>query len=584
MTVIQTSYHTAENVSPPTAAPFRIAVAGCGPKGMYCLERLAYELARSDQRSEVQITIFEPAPFPGAGAVYHPRQPHYLRMNFASQFINAWPETVRQRSPLAYPALVEWLDDKYPQHADPDGFVPRAIVGEYLSAAFQKTLQLFPDFVTVNLVTQKVMHLRKAESRWLLKITDGEIAFDEVLLTIGHEGWRAASSFDLPSDQIIEKVYPVDQMLSAARLPSRSSVAIRGFALTFIDACLALTEGRGGQFLRDKQDWSYLPSGDEIQTILPYSRTGHPMLAKPDSRYFKSHSELEQIWEQGRRRLLNLKQPETGLDFRNAIWPVILKTAEEALLSQVPDHEISRKAPLIGLQNWFQDWSNRNFSPAEAFQRLQQSYRVATGQLPPDEAWALGETFRQLYSALVRRISYGGLALTSWPEFKRNAKEMERLAFGPPAENVGRLMALIKAGIVDLDYLRAELVSDQNRLVLKSEGKQLTVDRLINAVIPDSDQFSENSLLKQLLSSGKVRRMLGAGGIAVDGAARPILPKHQNTEKENTVEQKTEGLAVIGRPTEGCVLGNDTLSRQLHSCPDQWARSVCEQIALRNET
>lgn len=579
MTVIQTHYRFTEKVRPTAATTFRIAVVGGGPKGMYCLERLAYELARSDLRSEVQITIFEPAPFPGAGAVYHPRQPHYLRMNFASQFINAWPETVRQRNPRAYPTLVEWLEDKYTQHADPDGFAPRALVGEYLSASFQKTLQRFPDFVTVNLVAQKVTHLQQDESRWLLKTDDEEIAFDEVLLTVGHEGWRPASSPDLPSEQVIETVYPVEQKLSDARLPSYSSVAIRGFALTFIDACLALTEGRGGQFFRDNQDWIYLPSGDEVQTILPYSRTGHPMLAKPDSRYFESHSELEQIWEQGRRRLLNLKQPEAGLDFRNAIWPVILKTAEEALLLQVPDHEISRKATPIGLQNWFQDWCNRSFSPAEAYQRLQQSYRVATGQRPPDEAWALGETFRQLYSALVRRVSYGGLALTSWPDFKRNAKEMERLAFGPPAENVGRLIALIEAGIVNLDYLRAELVSDQNGLTLKSEGKQIAVDRLINAVIPDCGQFAEDSLLEQLLSSGKVRRMLGAGGIAVDGAARPILPK-----KENTVEQKTGGLAVIGRPTEGCVLGNDTLSRQLHACPDQWARSVCEQIALRNET
>lgn len=576
MTVIQTTQHPVDAACQPATAPlkpFRIAVVGCGPKGMYCLERLAFELIRSRQQSEVQITIFEPAPFPGAGAVYHPRQPHYLRMNFASQYINVWPETIRQRKPQAYPTLVEWLKNKYPQHADPCGFAPRALVGEYLSAAFQKTLQQFPDFVTVNLVPHKVTEIQKTEARWLLKTADSETTFDEVLLAMGHEGWRSTHLSHPPSKQIVEKIFPVDQMLTSARIPPQSTVAVRGFALTFIDACFALTEGRGGKFFRDHQDWIYLPSGDEVQTIVPFSRTGHPMLAKPDSRSFESHPGLEQIWEQGRQRLRNLEQPETGLDFQNAIWPAILKTAEEALLLQVPDHQSGSGALRIELQNVFQDWSTRTFSPSEAFQYLQQSYRVAMGFEEPDEAWALGETFRQLYPALVCRISHGGLSLNSWPDFQRTAQEMERLAFGPPAENVGRLIALIDAGIVDFDYLQAKLMPDQNRLVLESAGKQMTVDRLINAVIPASDQFAEDSLLEQLLSSGRIRRMQGAGGIAVNGSARPILPE----------EQKTEGLAIVGRPTEGCVLGNDTLSRQLHSCPDQWAQSICNQIAPRKQ-
>ncbi|WP_417375778.1 FAD/NAD(P)-binding protein [Gimesia maris] len=571
MTALQTGQRTLKKIRPAAFAPFKIAVVGCGPKGMYCLERLAYELARSRQQSEVHITIYEPAPFPGAGFVYHPRQPHHLRMNFASEFINVWPETVRRRDPQSFPTLVEWLGDKYPQHAHPRGFAPRAIVGEYLSAAFQKTLQLFPDFVSVTLVSEKVTGIQETGGRWLLEAKDRESVFDEVLLTTGHEGWRAASNSCLPSEQMIEKVFPVEQMLSPERIHPQSTVGIRGFALTFLDACFALTEGRGGKFRCEDRQWSYLPSGDEVQSIVPFSRTGHPMLAKPDHRYFQSNPKLEQIWEQGRLRMLKLKQPAAGLDFLTSIWPVILKTAEEALLTLVPDHQIGTQTPMVGLHHWFQDWSNRTFSPAETFQCLQQSYRIATGQQTPDEAWALGETFRQLYSALVRRISYGGLALTSWIDFQRHAQVMERLSFGPPAENTGRLIALIEAGLVNLNYLHADLVTDRNRLLLQFREKQIRVDRLINAVIPACDQFAENSLLEQLLSSGWIRRMLGAGGIAVDGAARPIQLE----------EQTTEGLAIIGRSTEGCVLGNDTLSRELHSCPDQWARSVCEQIAKR---
>lgn len=571
---LQTARPLAEPVRSTARAVFRIAVVGGGPKALYCLERLAYQLTRSVQQTEVQITVFEPAPCPGAGTVYDPRQPHYLRMNFSAEQIDAWPERLRQRNPQSYPTFVEWLERHHPALAGPHRFVPRAIVGEYLSAAWQKTLQLFPDFVSLHQAARKVTGIRKADAGWYLATAAGEIEFEEVLLAVGHEGCRAAPAPHAASPRVITQVFPTEQNLSLARVPRNSTVAIRGFALTFIDACLALTEGRGGKFLQDDQQWKYLPSGNEVRLILPYSRTGHPMLAKPDPRRFPASPELADVWERGRQRILKLNQPRSGLHFRTSLWPVILKTAEEALLAQVPDHSIGTGTPLYELNCWFENWCSRLLSPAETVQYMKQSWRCATGQAPPGEAWALGEAFRQLYPALVRRISYEGLAVTSWPEYQLYARELERLAFGPPAENMGRLLALIDAGIVNLDYLQADLQPERDQFVLQANRRRQPVDRLINAVLPAGHQFSKDSLLEQLLSSGWIRRMLGAGGIAVDDAARPIPPE----------EQTTEGLAIIGRCTEGAVLGNDTLSRKLHAYPDQWARSVCKQIAHRNRS
>ncbi len=553
-------------------SPFRIALVGCGPKGLYSLERLAYQLARVPQQTDVQITIYEPAPFPGAGSVYDPRQPHFLRMNFSAENIDAWPEMVRQHSPQSYPTFVEWLAHHHPTLADPHRFVPRALVGEYLSEAFEQTCDRFPEFVTLHQNPVKVTGIRKAASGWYLKTEKEETEFNEVLLAVGHEGWKAAPVPVAPSAKVIEQVFPTELMLSRERVPACSTVAVRGFALTFIDACLALTEGRGGRFEQHNHEWKYLPSVNEVLKILPYSRTGHPILAKPDPRHFPACPALNEIWERGRLRLLKLKQPRSGLHFRNSLWPVILKTAEEALLAQVPDHSIGQGTPIYELDCWFENWCSRVFTPSETHEQIKQSWRVATGQTTADEAWALGETFRQLYPALVRRISHGGLAVTSWPEFQLYATEMERLAFGPPAENTGRLLALIDAGIVSLDHLQADLINAQDQLVLQTGKKLQQVDRLINAVLPACNHFAQDSLIEQLLASGWIKRMLGAGGIAIDDAARPIPPEEQNTE----------GLAIIGRATEGTVLGNDTLSRQLHSCPDQWARSVCDRIVQRD--
>ncbi|QDU03905.1 hypothetical protein V6x_36280 [Gimesia chilikensis] len=567
-----TTHRPARRSLSPSHSPFRIAFVGCGPKGLYGLERLAYQLARTTQQTDVQITIYEPAPFPGAGSVYDPRQPHFLRMNFSAVNINAWPEMVRQDSPQSYPTFVEWLDRQYPTLATPHCFAPRALVGEYLSEAFEQTCERFPDFVTLHQNPAKVMGIRKTASGWHLKTAKEETVFDEVLLAVGHERWKAAPVPNVPAAKVIEQVFPTERMLSLEQVPPRSTVAVRGFALTFIDACLALTEGRGGRFEQHNHRWKYLPSGNEVLEVLPYSRTGHPILAKPDPRHFPACSELNEIWEQGRLRLLKLKQPRSGLHFRDSLWPVILKTAGEALLAQVPDHSIGQGTPIYELDCWFKNWCSRVFTPSDAHEQIKQSWRVATGQTTADEAWALGETFRQLYPALVRRISHGGLAVTSWPDFQLYATEMERLAFGPPAENTGRLLALIDAGIVNLDYLQSDLINGQDQLVLQTGKKQQRVDRLINAVLPAGTHFAQDSLIEQLLSSGWIKRMLGAGGIAIDDAARPIPPE----------EQTTEGLAIIGRATEGAVLGNDTLSRQLHSCPDLWARSVCDRISQRN--
>jgi hypothetical protein len=44
--------------------------------------------------------------------------------------------------------------------------------------------------------------------------------------------------------------YPVDRWLEAGPIAPGAVVAVRGFALTFIDLALALTEGRGGSFAR----------------------------------------------------------------------------------------------------------------------------------------------------------------------------------------------------------------------------------------------------------------------------------------------------------------------------------------------
>ena len=66
-------------------------------------------------------------------------------------------------------------------------------------------------------------------------------------------------------------------------MPPNSTVRCKGFALTFIDTMLALTEGRGGVFTLSATGYTYTPSGTEPRRIAPFSRSARPMRAKVEA-------------------------------------------------------------------------------------------------------------------------------------------------------------------------------------------------------------------------------------------------------------------------------------------------------------
>lgn len=559
-----------------SAAALQIAVIGCGPKGLYCLERLAYELRHDANRTAVEIVVFEPSRYPGAGPVYDPNQPHYLRMNFASRHINAWINTQSQQADEERPSLVGWLRRHHPAIADPDAYIPRAIAGEYFHWCFNAVVRSLPGSSVLRIVPHKAASIERAGSMWKVRAATREEFFDEVLITVGHEGWRSSSSAKNDGHRAgaanyIPMVFPVTRQLSLSQVRRDSVVAVRGFSLTFIDAALAMTEGRGGQFVLGGKGWNYVSSGLEPKLVIPFSRTGRPMLAKPDVRQMDLPSGLDAVWAEGRARLLQLSAAGRQQDYASTAWPNIAETAAEALC--LIEGRRGRGAQATKrVSQWFREWSRRKHVARAAIGRMARSYGIAVRQRAPDEAWALGEAWRQLYTTLVKLVSHGGLTEHSWTAFRMHAVEMERIAFGPPAENVGRILALIRAGRIDLRFLASpELTQTHETIELKHSGQHAAADHLINAVLPASSEFAPKSILRQLVDAGAVRRFDCTGGLIVDENARPV----------GNDGRIVGGLAIFGRPTEGWILGNDTLSRRLHPHPANWARTIANLFAQR---
>ncbi len=523
----------------------RIAIAGCGPKGLYALERLSATAAAGGRACSVD--VFEPHPVPGAGPTYDPSSPGYLITNFSAGNIDAWPPG--ERIP-GRPSFVEWSrSSERPYH--PDDFPPRAVVGRYLADCLAGVLRAVPPRMRVRIRPVAVTAVSRAAPGWEVATAGSAEVYDQVLIATGHRPARRAGRV-LP-------VFPVERHLAEREVPPGARVAIRGFALTFIDAALALTEGRGGTFARSGDGTlRYAPSGREPAVILPHSRTGRPLLAKPAGALAARPWAAAEA-DRASAALLSLS-PE--VDVRHDVVPLVSRIAQAALREAGRDARARAEA-----RRWLEAaCAARPWSwGGDAADELADSVAVATGRKEPGPGWALGLGWRLLYPALVARLSHIALDPDGRRVLGRLGAEMERVAFGPPVVNAEKLLALIAAGIVDLTFVAGGSVrAVEGRRTIVSAAGSATVDVCVDAVLPAPGVGADDRLMGRLLADGHVRRSPGNRGI-------DVAPDGTCIARSGA---ESPGLACIGRPTEDCVIGNDTLSRTLHPHAARWARRV----------
>jgi len=505
----------------------QIAIVGGGPRGLFALDCLAGMAAQTPDRNFV-VTLYEPHPALGAGPVYAPDQPDYLLMNFSAAMIDAWDRSFAANAHR--PSLLAWLADTYPAQADPHAYLPRARVGEYLVACFKRLRASLPANVSLQIERAFVTRINREGNRWQVGHGRRSACFDEVLIVTGHQRWQQAD------DARPLSVYP-PQRLADAQERLAGSLRCRGFGLTFIDAALSLTVGRGGRFEdAGHGQLAYRASGREPACIRPMSRSGRPMLAKPEAGVVAMDTHRTGVVAALAAALDAFERP-IG-DFEADVWPMFCRSAD-AFIAAAPG-EAAR---------WFTAWRSHVMDGDAATAAMRHAWQVATGRAAPDVAVALALVWRGVYPQLVRLISHGGLARLAVAGFRAIAVEMERIAFGPAASNIARLLALIDADIVRLDLGRGVSAGD--------------VD--IDATIPAPWRFDAAGPLPGLINNEQLA-LTAFGTLKVDPAGRPCVAGSART---------LAGIAVIGRVTELSVLGNDTLSRTLHTTPAQWARQLC---------
>ena len=90
---------------------------------------------------------------------------------------------------------------------------------------------------------------------------------------------------------------------------------------------------------------------------------------------------------------------------------------------------------------------------ADPVEDLRASLGVALGERAWTPAAAVGYAFRAAYDAVIERSSFGGRDSIGGERFGRLTRTLERVAFGPPAETAGEVLALIDSGRIRTDLL-----------------------------------------------------------------------------------------------------------------------------------
>lgn len=610
-----------------------VAIVGLGPKGLYCLERLLAQFNARPLHHPLHIHVFNRSPHFGASPIYDPDQPEYILVNISIGEIDLWDVTEPPIVAGRGHDFVDWYQARFdpPEHLTGDEYLSRAVVGRYLIEGFQRILRHLPMGVTVSCHVGEVVDIRpigrQYEAEFVAENGQAEnIKADKVLLATGHsrlvpgpeEQRYEAFAGKHSSATFVPFVYPVVE--SMGRVPAKARVAMLGVGLTFIDAVLELTEGRGGRFNRSADgSLSYIASGEEPRSIIPFSRTGLPMAPKA----FDLPIFMRPLTFFTPDAIAQLRREATDgkLDFEKDLWPlfelemqlnyyrVTMGTGPErarlescgndaqAMLTAIESYlRTHPKQRAFDYQQALDPVGERRFATGEEFTSFIANYMeqeiafARAGQAGCGVKAAL-DIWYEVRKTLGSFLKFGGLT----PESHRRLIEhyfprLKRVAFGPPIINIEKLLALLRAGLLDFSVARKpRVVTDEagGCFELRCDeisGAVARAEILVDARYPRTNiPRDATPLFRNLRQRGMVRAYENRSFRDQAAYSPGAIDMTEGTLfVVNDQGIGNEDIAVVGIPTEGNLVGNLTLARDDYSAT--WAAEVVRQLRSREQS
>lgn len=538
----------------------RVAVIGAGPRALGALEALA---RRIGPQHHVEVDLFDPFRWPGAGPNFDPDQDQFCLLNIPIRSIGI-------RAPSRQGAQVgtfrDWLGDDQTQA---ERFPPRAVLGRYLHARWKALVGAPPPGLEFRHHFEAATRVKRAGPGWLVFGENAELGhFDEVLLTVGQpdtapdpqlarwQGHAERCGADLVP------AYPVQALLDAARNWTGRPVAIRGMGLSTLDVLAVLTQGSGGHFAKGR----YCPSGREPAVILPFSLDGHAAVPKPanaglDARFDPWSGETTEFGDSVLRAMT--QRPAEALDtICESLRPPTLRILKET----------GGKADPAMLDEWIRQEQNapgtqESRTPTEA---LRGNIAEATGEDAPSVGFVVGQLMRKWQDQLRRSFNAAPAMPDTAAAIIGFDEALKRYSYGPPVSSAAELLILIDSGLVDpraADDPDIELAEDGWNLI--AGDRAVRVEAMIDAVLPSPDLTRlADPLIRGLADDGRAT-------VAVEGMGARILPDGQLVGRSGEIQL---GLCLLGRLALGSVIAVDSIHDCFGAAADRWADAAVSRL------
>lgn len=558
---------------------YRIAIVGGGPKGLYALDHLLWEMERDAPGIPVEVLWFNGDVEYGSGPNYQVDQPEYLLINYCIGNVDAW----NRESPYNGKKLnlEEWISrynctDKPVVATD---FASRAVVGHYLQAVARQVILSASANVRLYLIAKIVENIQPvSKNRLLINSSEQAWEVDNVMLSTGH-CYRNKALVMPTSERLcsryLKNVYPVTQLND---IPPKSPVGIIGMGLTFIDVALHLTEGRGGVF---DDEGGYLPSENE-PVIYPFSRNMLPILPRGPvygpNKYRLRY--LDKVWIGHMSEIRCIRQ----IDFSEEIYPVLdrevcfayystlLRTRDDekiaAYITNLPDGE------RFGLHQLLYPSIGKEGNPQQRFINYLEEMIVEAERGELDSPlMAAAAVWREATPIIGELYKNGGFTGNSQRMLDKELfSAFCRTSFGPPIANMKKICALAKQGVIQLPFESpVEVLADDDEatFVLRSSDVVQKVDYLLDARIGRPDLGGENSRLYAQLRSNALLVPF------VNDTYQPGCPR-MDASGRTVIDGDKYPLYFYGSNTEGVLLDNDSLSRTKNNLAKEWAKSTVQ--------
>lgn len=573
----------------------RIAIIGGGPRGLSALEQLFIEISHQSKDNQVIVSLFEPSSNPGSGNVWNIEQ---LRTNWLNISERALKNLKKRESLvldgltiLEFPSYTKWLpkEERDPGEATPDRFPERSKLGTYLNERFSSIAVELQMEGFLKVIKSNVTSIDFKDKIFSLETEDDCYEFDEVLLTVGHQptklskqvkNWRKHEKTN-PEMQVFEKSYPVDHIISSAKITKDSTVAIRGFGLAMIDVMRALTIGRGAEFalLNNRTFESKFITNDQVpDKIIAFSLDGEPMVPKPlsakiDADYEPTDEEIVTFGETISNNTHSKKEVLDNSFLIEAISEVSSRIYLDLEDKALP-HSLNKEELKTVIQSWLKDsdFKNKLITPSSenTVLKIKKFIEMALAKTEISLDYCVGQVWRHCQPTLYEKFSHSNLKDDVIASVIALDERMKRYSYGPPIESMQQILSLVDAGILDLDLATDPEIKEVKKGWRLKKGKsKYTAQIMINSVL-DAPKIMDvtSPIVCDLLSNNLIEPIHSELGINT----------HKNGYIEISEEKEFIPLAVLGRLAKGSVIGVDAILECFGPRVNDWAKAVVKRI------